>query len=216
MAKKDLLTENTVRRFMKLADINHLSESFIKEEAYLRDEMPEDEMPEMPKDEMPEDEMPEDEMPEDEMPEMPEDDDEYSDEEEVDKVTFGPEDLEEIFKSFADSVNEIARSKGLPGDMLTVQNEDDGMPEMPEDDEMPEMPEDDEMPEDEDDEISVGESGVMYEAKLAESVASRLAEKFAKSKRAKRAKKRTNISEAEIDKLTENIFRRITNVGKKK
>ena len=212
MAKKDLLTENTVRRFMKLADINHLSESFIKEEAYLRDEMPEDdEMPEMPED----DEMPE--MPEDdEVPEMPEgeaDADEYSEEEEVDKVTFGPEDLEEIFKSFADSVNEIARSKGLPGDMLTVQNEDDGVPGMPEDAEMPED-EDAEMPED--DEMSVGESGMMYETKLAESVASRLAEKFAKSKRAKRAKKRTNISEAEIDRLTENIFRRITNVGKKK
>ena len=74
MSKK-ILSEGTIRRFMKLADIEPLSNTFIREGGmnYQRDDMaPEDEEPPMPEDELGGEEPP---MPEDEPmdePPMPE------------------------------------------------------------------------------------------------------------------------------------------------
>lgn len=84
MSKKTLLNEASVRRFMKLADMQGLSNNFLNEmygAAHQEDEpdedaMMDDEMPEMADDMGPEEDAPEmdDEMPE--MPEMPEADEE--------------------------------------------------------------------------------------------------------------------------------------------
>jgi hypothetical protein len=69
MSKKQLLTESEIRRFMKYANLEPLSENFLSETGmggdYLDEggygPMDEEEgMGEMPEDEMPEDEMPED------------------------------------------------------------------------------------------------------------------------------------------------------------
>ena len=92
MSDKKLLAENTVRRFMKLANVDTLTSNFVAE-AYKKEEDPMEEAVEATEDvveeelelyeqegddeeEMPEEEGPEDEMPEDEMPEEPAMDDE--------------------------------------------------------------------------------------------------------------------------------------------
>lgn len=81
MSKKTLLNEASVRRFMKLADMQGLSSNFLNEmygAAHQEDEpdedaMMDDEMPEMADDMGPEEDAPE---MDDEMPEMPEADEE--------------------------------------------------------------------------------------------------------------------------------------------
>ena len=81
MSKKTLLNEASVRRFMKLADMQGLSNNFLNEmygAAHQEDEpdedaMMDDEMPEMADDMGPEEDAPE---MDDEMPEMPEADEE--------------------------------------------------------------------------------------------------------------------------------------------
>ena len=96
MSDKKLLNENTIRRFMKLANVGTLTDNFVnemynspaqKDDKDRQDEANDDvnesfedeisenedlfleEEDDMPEDDMPEDDMPEDDMPEDDMPE---------------------------------------------------------------------------------------------------------------------------------------------------
>ena len=106
MSKKKLLNESTVRRFMKLANMQGLSENFITEmgmgdTAYQDDEdemadMPEDEMADMPEEE------PEDMGPEDMGAEELEVDDDFPEVDDDDVEESGPEDVQEIDSDEAD------------------------------------------------------------------------------------------------------------------
>ena len=104
MSKKKLLNESTVRRFMKLANMQGLSENFVTEmgmgdTAYQDDE---DEMPDMPEEE------PEDMGPEDMDAEEPEVDDDFPEVDDDDVEESGTEDVQEIDSDEA----EILRQAG--------------------------------------------------------------------------------------------------------
>ena len=126
MSKKTLLNEASVRRFMKLADMQGLSDNFLNEmygdKAYQEDEPEEamdDEMPELD-DEMTGDEMADDEMAGDEgpdeapEPEMPEMDDEMGEEADEVEIT---EDDRDILAKAADILSKIAGGGGADAGM---------------------------------------------------------------------------------------------------
>ena len=136
MSKKTLLNENTVRRFMKLADMGTKSDNFINEMGYYQadedeamDDEPMDDMGDEPMDDMADEapEMPGDEGPEDEpmADEAPEADDMAGDADEVEIS----EDEREVLAQAAEILKKIGGG-GDMGDMDMDMGDEAGMRDM--------------------------------------------------------------------------------------
>jgi len=148
--KKRLLNEETTRRFMKLANLSGLSESFVTEtETELEEAMHEDELEEaMHEDEMEEDmyegahedaEEPMDDMPMDDEPEMDMDDEPEMDMEPEPEMDMGDDapagdlDASAVINAVAQATLDALKGQGLVSDETTVAVDDaDGDDPMPE------------------------------------------------------------------------------------
>jgi len=190
MSKKTLLNEASVRRFMKLADMQGLSDNFLNEmygdKAYQEDEpeMPEmDDEDAMMGDEMADDDMADDEMagdegpdeaPEPEMPELDDEDDEMGEEADEVEIT---EDDRDILAKAADILSKIAGGGGADAGMddMDMDMEDEaGMRDAM-------FEGDDELGEGMDDGDMIDEVQIVDENKLVQEVTRRVAERLRKA-----------------------------------
>ena len=195
MSKKTLLNEASVRRFMKLADMQGLSDNFLNEmygdKAYQEDEpeMPEmDDEDAMMGDEMADDEMAGDEGPDEAPePEMPEMDDEMGEEaDEADEVEI-TEDDRDILAKAADILSKIAGGGGADAGMddMDMDMEDEaGMRDtmMEGEDDLEEgMEGEDDLEEGMEGDQELDEVQIVDENKLVQEVTRRVAERLRKA-----------------------------------
>ena len=213
MAKQNLLKENTIRRFMKLSGIKHLSEQFVNEQGGFPEE--EDEFDgggEAPEDlgatedfGAPEDlgEEPEDlEAPEEEMPEPTEEE----------SVPISQ--LENALQAFADEIPALNLQISEEGEELEGEEEFGLEDELPEEgfeeegfeEELPPGFRDDGDPSEE--EVPPGNR--YNEAKLVKRALRRLLNQE------KRRTNKTSRRKSHVDKLTERVYKRLANENTKK